>query len=61
MSEPKRNVRLNSVDILKMRSNADGEDSPENPRSPEDHTDGAEAQGRKILINSPQVCILKVW
>jgi len=36
------------------RSNADGEDSPENPRSPEDHTDGAEAQGRKILINSPQ-------
>jgi len=54
MSEPRRKVRLNSVDILKMRSNADGDDSPENPRSPEDQTDGAEAQGRKILINSPQ-------
>ena len=54
MNDHKR--KPNSVDILKMRSNVDGEDSPGNSSNPPgDQTDGAEAQGRKILINSVQV------
>jgi hypothetical protein len=58
MTEPKR--KRNSVDILKMRSNVDGEDSPGNSSNPGDQTYGAEAQGRKILINSPLVGIVNI-
>ena len=60
MSVPQRKIKPNSVDILIMNSNIDVEESPGNSRNARgDQNDGEEAQGRKILINSPQVCI--VW
>ena len=59
MSGPKRKIKRNSVDILIMNSNVDAEESPGSSRNAGgDQGDGSEAQGRKILINSPQVFIL---
>jgi len=55
MSVPKRKIKQNSVDILIMNSNIDVEESPGNSRNERGvQDDGTEAQGRKILINSPQ-------
>ena len=55
MSEQKKKLNSNSVDILKMRSNVGGEDSPESAPGVKTQTEGSDGQGRKIQVNSAQV------
>jgi len=55
MSEQKGKLKSNSVDILKMRSNVGGEDSPESAPGVKTQTEGSDGQGRKIQVNSAQL------